>query len=76
MLEAGAGLTEARESGVFCALGSGDARVEECLAELRTHGYDGWIVVEQERLLQPGDTLDAAIDDARANRAWLAEREL
>ena len=74
VLEAGAGLTEARESGVFCPLGTGDARVEDCLAELQTRGYDGWIVVEQERLLQPGDTLDAAVDDARANRAWLAER--
>ncbi len=75
VLDARAGLTAARESGVFCALGTGDARVEECLGELRARGYDGWIVVEQERLLQPGDTLDAAIDDARANRAWLAERD-
>lgn len=75
-LAAPGGLTAARESGVFCALGSGDARVEECLAALRACGYDGWVVVEQERLLQPGDTLDAALDDARANRAWLAERDL
>ncbi len=75
-LEVPSGLTVARESGAFCALGTGDARVEECLAALRVHGYDGWIVVEQERLLQPGDTLDAAVDDARANRAWLAERDL
>lgn len=68
------GLTRARESGVFCALGTGDARVEECLAELRDRGYDGWIVVEQERMLQPDEPYDGAIDDARANRAWLAER--
>lgn len=76
VLEARAGLTAARESGVFCALGTGDARVEECLAELSTHGYAGWIVVEQERLLRPADPLAAAFDDARANRAWLTERGL
>lgn len=76
VLEARAGLTAARESGVFCALGTGDARVEQCLAELRAGGYDGWIVIEQERLLPSGDAIDGAVDDARANRAWLAERDL
>jgi inosose dehydratase len=76
VLESGGGLTRARESGVFCPLGTGDARVEECLAELRNHGYDGWIVVEQERLLAPDEPLDGAVDDARANRAWLSERGL
>ena len=76
VLESRGGLTRARESGAFCPLGTGDARLEECLAELQRRAYDGWIVVEQERLLQPDETIDRAVDEARANRAWLAERGL
>ena len=39
---------------MFCQLGAGDADVDACLAELRGRGYDGWIVVEQDRVLAPG----------------------
>jgi inosose dehydratase len=74
--ETGGGLMRAWESGVFCPLGTGDARVEECLAELRGGGYDGWIVVEQDRVLAPDEPFESAVDDARANRAWLADRGL
>ena len=72
----GGGLVAAWESGVFCPLGTGDAKVEECLAELRGRGYDGWIVVEQDRVLAPDEPFESAVEDARANRAWLAERGL
>jgi len=72
----GGGLMRAWESGVFCALGTGDAHVEECLAALRERGYDDWIVVEQDRVLAPGEPFAQVVDDARANRAWLAERGL
>ena len=64
------------ESGVFCPLGTGDAHVEECLAALRERGYDDWIVVEQDRVLAPGEPFAGVVEDARANRAWLAERGL
>ena len=74
--ETGGGLMRAWESGVFCPLGTGDAKVEECLAELRGRGYDGWIVVEQDRVLAPDEPFASAVEDARANRAWLAERGL
>jgi inosose dehydratase len=74
--ETGGGLMRAWESGVFCPLGTGDARVEECLAELRKRGYDGWIVVEQDRVLAADEPFESAVEDARANRAWLADRGL
>jgi inosose dehydratase len=74
--ESGGGLMRAWESGVFCPLGTGDARVEECLAALRDDGYDGWIVVEQDRVLALDEPFAGAVEDARANRAWLAERGL
>ena len=74
--ETGGGLMRAWESGVFCPLGTGDARVEECLAALRDRGYDDWIVVEQDRVLAPAEPFAQVVDDARANREWLAERGL
>ena len=74
--ESGGGLMRAWESGVFCALGTGDARVDECLEKLREQGYDDWIVVEQDRVLAPNEPFARVVDDARANRAWLAERGL
>jgi inosose dehydratase len=74
--ESGGGLMRAWESGVFCPLGTGDARVEECLQALREQGYDDWIVVEQDRVLAPDEPFAQVVDDARANRAWLAERGL
>ena len=60
---------------MFCPLGAGDAKVEECLAELRNRGYDGWIVVEQDRVLAPDEPFESAVGRP-ANRAWLAERGL
>ncbi len=74
--ESGGGLMEAWESGVFCALGTGGAQVGECLDELQGQGYDGWIVVEQDHVHAPDEPFEQVVEDARANRAWLAERGL
>src|SRR5580658_4844460 len=41
------------EGDVFCPLGAGVGRVGEVLDALRTGGYDGWILVEQDVL--PGN---------------------
>jgi inosose dehydratase len=72
----GRGLEEAWQAGVFCELGSGGARVDECLAELGRVGYDGWIVVEQDRVLAPGESFTVTLASAERNRAWLRERGL
>jgi inosose dehydratase len=57
--------------GLFCALGAGDVDLDGFCAALSD--YDGWVVVEQDRVLEDG----AAFDDARAeqerNREWLRE---
>jgi inosose dehydratase len=57
--------------GLFCALGQGDVDLDAFCAALSE--YDGWVVVEQDRVLEDG----AAFDDARAeqerNREWLRE---
>jgi inosose dehydratase len=71
--QSGGGLEQAWAAGVFVPLGEGDADVEACLAELRRLGYGGWLVVEQDRVLRPGD-LDEAVEAQRHNRAFLRER--
>jgi inosose dehydratase len=73
---AGQGLEEAWRAGVFCELGQGQAEVDACLAELRRRGYDGWIVVEQDRVLAPGQPFDDVHASGTRNRAWLRERGL
>jgi inosose dehydratase len=72
----GRGLEEAWAAGVFCALGTGGAHVDECLQELLAIGYDGWIVVEQDRVLAPGEPFEPMLEAAVHNREWLRERGL
>jgi inosose dehydratase len=58
--------------GMFCALGHGDVDLAAFCAALRE--YDGWVVVEQDRVLADlnGD-FDRAIAEQVANREWLRE---
>jgi inosose dehydratase len=72
----GKGLEDAWAAGVFCELGSGGARVDECLRRLLAGGYDGWIVVEQDRVLAADEPFERALEAAERNRAWLRERGL
>ena len=72
----GKGLEDAWAAGVFCELGTGGAQVDECLQQLLEAGYDAWIVVEQDRVLAPGEPFDDALESAQRNRAWLRERGL
>ena len=58
--------------GMFCALGQGDVDLAAFCAALGD--YDGWVVVEQDRVLADlnGD-FDRAIAEQVANREWLRE---
>jgi inosose dehydratase len=70
----GQGVEGAWDAGVFCEIGSGDAQIPECLQELERYGYEGWLVVEHERPLGDGWSLEQAVAAQRTNRAWLADR--
>ncbi len=59
-------------AGAFCELGRGDARIADVVAALRRHDYHGWVVVEQDRYLRAGDTLDAVVAAQGRNRGYLA----
>jgi inosose dehydratase len=55
--------------GVFCELGQGSVDFPALLRELRSSGYDGWIVVEQDVLPAMG----APLESARRNREYLRQ---
>jgi inosose dehydratase len=59
--------------GLFCALGVGDVDLDGFCSALAERGYDGWVVVEQDRVLENGASFDAAAAEQRRNREWLEE---
>ena len=55
---------------MFCALGHGDVDLAGFCAGLAD--YDGWIVVEQDRVLADNNgAFDVAAAEQVANREWL-----
>ena len=59
--------------GLFCALGVGDVDLRGFCAALTEQGYDGWVVVEQDRVLDDAGDFAGASDEQVANREWLSE---
>ena len=59
---------------VFCQLGAGDVDLDGFLAALE--GYDGWIVVEQDWVAQPGDDAEPQLAAQARNLAWLRARSI
>jgi inosose dehydratase len=57
--------------GLFCALGQGDVDLEGFCAAL--DGHDGWVVVEQDRVLDDITAFEGAAHEQVANREWLRE---
>jgi inosose dehydratase len=60
--------------GTFCELGEGGLDLETFLAELLDGGYDGWVVIEQDRVLTGEEDFQAAADAQQRNLRWLEER--
>jgi inosose dehydratase len=59
--------------GLFCALGDGDVDLEGFCAEVERSGYEGWVVIEQDRVLDGNGSFAHAVAEQQRNRAWLAE---
>jgi len=57
--------------GLFCALGQGDVDLDGFCAGL--DGYGGWVVVEQDRVLDDITAFEGAAQEQVANRDWLRE---
>jgi inosose dehydratase len=66
-------LLSATQDGLFTALGRGDARIAEVLDGLQGHGYDGWLVLEQDTAITGDEPTVAGgpMRDARESIAFL-----
>lgn len=61
--------------GVFCPLGSGVVDFPRVVESLRSRGYDGWLIVEQDVVPDEDGRLDPEpFDSARRSRAYLREK--
>jgi inosose dehydratase len=67
------GAIEAWRRGIFCELGTGDVDLDGFFRELLTAGYEGWICVEQDRILRDDEPISESAEAQRRNRAWLRE---
>lgn len=59
--------------GLFCALGAGDVDLDGFFAALDAGGYEGWVVVEQDRVLEDAGAFEGAAAEQSRNRDWLKE---
>lgn len=58
---------------VAVPLGQGDVDLDGMLAALAAAGYDGWLVVEQDRAPTPAAAYPAVAEQQAANQRWVAE---
>ena len=59
--------------GLFCALGDGDVDLAGFCSALDASGYEGWLVIEQDRVLEDASAFGDAAAEQRRNREWLRE---
>jgi inosose dehydratase len=60
------------EQGLFCTFGEGEVDLTGVLAELSS--YDGWLVVEQDRIAVRVDDIAAVRETERRNLEFVRER--
>lgn len=71
-----AGMEAVWRRGAFCELGQGDLDLDAFLAAVEASGYQGWLVVEQDRIPGGNETVDAAARAQARNLAVLRQRGL
>ena len=59
--------------GLFCALGDGDVDLDGFFGALGKGGYAGWVVVEQDRVLEDDAAFEGAAAEQSRNREFLRE---
>jgi inosose dehydratase len=67
----GLSFMQAVREDVFCELGRGDANVEAVVRGLVARGYGGWVIVEQDRIVDASTPPDAPRRSAQISRDWL-----
>jgi len=76
VIESGAGMEAVWRRGAFRPLGTSDLDVDGVLTALDAIGYDGWLVVEQDRIPDGPSDVEEAIRAQVQNREYLAARGL
>lgn len=71
-----AGMEAVWRRGAFCELGQGDLDLDAFLAAVEASGYQGWLVVEQDRIPGGNETVDDAARAQARNLAVLRQRGL
>ena len=66
-----ADVLEGWRRGMFSELGAGDVDLRAFFNALRDVGYEGWIVVEQDRIPREDELLRESADAQVRNREWL-----
>jgi len=70
-------MDEAWKSGVFCPLGEGVVDFPRLLEALRSRGYAGWLIVEQDVMPDgEGRLVPEPLESARRSRAYLRGLDL
>lgn len=71
IVEERAGMRAVWERRAFCSLGSGNLDIQAFLDRIRQLDYDGWLIVEEDRILAGPEDLADAIDAQARNREFL-----
>jgi inosose dehydratase len=60
--------------GTFCELGRGGLDLDTFVPDLLGSGYEGWVVIEQDRVLSRDGDFEAAAEAQERNLRWMEER--
>ena len=64
-------LTEAVRDGMYTPLGDGDVDIAGIVTTLRTNGFDGWFVMEQDTVLAAEPTDEGPVRDVAASVTYM-----
>jgi inosose dehydratase len=65
--------TEAVRDGMYTPLGGGDVDIAGIVTALRSNGFDGWFVMEQDTILDSEPTDEGPLRDVRASVAYMRD---
>lgn len=63
--------TEAVRRGMYTPLGAGDVDIAGIVTALRSNGFDGWFVMEQDTILEGEPTDEGPVRDVRASVTYM-----
>jgi inosose dehydratase len=65
--------TEAVRQGMYTPLGSGDVDIAGIVTALRSNGFDGWFVIEQDTILDGEPADEGPLRDVRTSVAFMRD---